>query len=177
MDRLPARIIIEGMDGSGKSTLAAQLNEHIEGSIILRNEVGPRPDIGEWWMQTVNESPAPVVIHDRFFYPEFVYGPILRGTVRAYPGDISYVSRIIRNFCFLVYCRPEADEIRVGAEGKEQWPGVMDHFQALLEAYDGLMMGEVQWYGNRFFRYDWHRDEAFPVLATAIDMWRTRHFG
>jgi hypothetical protein len=176
--RIAPRIIVEGMDGSGKSTLAQQLAEEFRGEVV-KNEKGPRDDLGSWWEDCLKAAPtkAEIFVHDRFFYPEFVYGPILRGTVSVFPTNIEVVSKWIRSFAFLVYCRPDVEVIRAGAAGREQWPGVMPNFLPLLQAYDTIMTGEIQWYGNRFFRYDWQNDQSYNNLRVAIANWMMRYYG
>lgn len=162
------RIVIEGMDGAGKSTLAADLVEWAHPAKLVRNELGPRDDLYEWWQSELNLKMASTLVYDRFFYPELVYGPILRGRVKVPWVQIFSVMQSLRSQAFLIYCRPALHKIEGGAQTKEQWPGVMDNFQALLGAYDAIMIGEIPWYGTRFFRYDWEQEGALDALKESL---------
>jgi len=164
------RIIVEGMDGAGKSTLAAELQSFLKPSELVKNELGPRPDLETWWKQELRREEERTLIYDRFFYPEFVYGPILRGKVNIPNFVIEHILTNLRQVAFLIYCRPDTHTIKKGSQTKEQWPGVNENFLPLLQAYDTLMMNEIQWYGWRFFRYDWENTKSLKDLkATLVD--------
>lgn len=164
------------MDGSGKTTLVKKLLAGIgpEHSYLVRNDRGPDRDLGTFWYDSLGYNPAGrVAIHDRFFYPEVVYGPVLRGRLSVEGSTIDYVSKFLRHFAFLIYCRPATATIQQGIEVEEQWPGVKENFTALLDQYDHIMMTESDWYQDRFFLYDWKRDDADVELMNAL----TRYIG
>lgn len=147
--------MIEGMDGAGKSYLIDHLQQQFPGRFdLIVNELGPNQNFNEWWPKQLEREYSPIVpLHDRFFYSELVYGPILRGYIDALPGVISNVLWFLRTTALLIYVRPAAAIIRERIFANPQMDGVHDHFQQLLELYDHTMMGERSWYGPRFVHY------------------------
>lgn len=167
-----ARVIVEGMDGSGKSTLVESLLTlpGLPRFEKVRNTKGSRPDLGEWWIKELLTEHQGVPLHDRFFYPELVYGPVLRGFLGVEPGTIEYVRRYLRTFCFVIYCRPPDARISMALhQDREQWPGVREKRDELIQAYDNIMEVEAEHYGSRFFRYDYTKIQADVGLLEALE--------
>lgn len=167
------RIVIEGMDGSGKTTLVNQLMEHYGDSAHLvpgyNRQPDPKPKIDQWWMEQLSKNPhGKVVIHDRFFYPEFVYGPVLRGFVTGDESTISYVQEFLRANAFLIYCRPPIEVLKKGIEVEVQMEGVKNMFNDLLVAYDHMIIREGPHYQGRFVKYDWSDDKAMLRLIMRL---------
>lgn len=163
-----ARVIVEGMDGSGKSTLVGQLSEIFDSAHYVRT-LGPKPELGQWWMEQLSFNPRDKFsLHDRFFYPEVVYGPVLRGKISVEGSTMKYVSEYIRSNAFLVYCRPRVELMWKSVISTEQWPGVRENFYPLLKAYDDCMIGETVWYQDRWFRYDWEDVHSLSRLVVAL---------
>jgi energy-coupling factor transporter ATP-binding protein EcfA2 len=164
-----ARVVVEGLDGSGKSTLVSQLQEIFSDHAYYVRTIGPKPELGRWWMEQLAINPlGKFSLHDRFFYPEIVYGPTLRGKISVDGPTMQYVSEYLRANAFLVYCRPRVETIELGIRQKEQWPGVRENFHQLLKAYDDVMIGETAWYQDRWFRYDWEDIRSLSNLVTAL---------
>lgn len=165
MDRRHKRIIVEGMDGSGKSTLISQLaNEFPRLEIVLRPE-GKK--LREWWYEELNRSEdSPVPLHDRFFYSELVYGPIVRHTLAVDQAVVNQVIDYLHKNAMLIYVRPLRAVIQSKVLLAPQMAGVIDHFDSLLETYDAIMTGERTYYGRRFHHYDWH---DFGACVDAVD--------
>lgn len=159
------RIIVEGMDGSGKSTLIKSLMAEFPPMEIIRNELGPAQDFDHWWPEQLERLESPVVpVHDRFFYSELVYGPILRGHLTASANVISNVFWFLRANSLLIYCRPDTDDLRRGIGIEPQMEGVNEEFMALLGLYDEIMGNELPWYNDRFITYDWSHYGLDAVL-------------
>jgi hypothetical protein len=166
--REKARVIIEGMDGSGKTTLVTQLEQIFDTARRVRT-IGPKPNLGQWWMEELATNPTGEFrLHDRFFYPEVVYGPILRGRISVEGSVMQYVSEYLRANAFLVYCRPRVETIQNSVMTEDQWPGVRENFHALLKAYDDCMISESTWYQDRWFRYDWEDVRSLSRLVDAL---------
>ena len=159
-----ARILIEGMDGSGKSTLLKQLEDYLGDNakfIPGYNRIdGPKSGMPTWWMEQLAHNPVDkMVVHDRFFYSELVYGPILRNQTIG-RSEHKYVLEFLRNYAFLIYCRPPLETIIEGFKIHPQPEVIATRFHDLLLAYDKLMLSEAPSYGGRFVRYDWTDDQA-----------------
>jgi len=161
MDRQIKRIIIEGMDGAGKTTLANHILSDVGPNLeLVVNKEGPERNFNLWWPEEFDRwSNKPVPLHDRFFYSELVYGPVLRGRITADSQLVANGMWFLRSSALLIYARPHTNRLRESIKDKEQMEGVHDRFIQLLEAYDQLMEVEKGWYGNRFVHYVWHRDD------------------
>ena len=78
-------IIVSGPDNSGKTTLVGEICEQYPNLVPLKS-VGPATNY-DWWMRVLVHPPEELsnLICDRFFYSEFVYGPLVRGKVSLSP--------------------------------------------------------------------------------------------
>lgn len=164
MGRQPHRIIVEGMDGSGKTTLVKHLAHQFPQLEVVTRPKDVHFDI--WWPSELDRlDTAPVPIYDRFFYSELVYGPIIRGKINANMELVNGVAWFMRSTAMLIYARPHSSSIRTAINEHPQMPGVIRHFEQLLEAYDSLMATEMQWYVDRFYHYDWNSEHSNQVIA------------
>lgn len=172
MSRQPYRIIIEGMDGSGKSTLIGQLAREFPQLEVVRRP--PNRHFDDWWPEELERTDQmPIPIHDRFFYSELVYGPILRGKINANMELVNNLAWFMRSIALLIYTRPYSEIIRKSVYNNPQMEGVIDKFDVLLETYDSLMSVELQWYSTRFYRYDWNAENALPAVTNVVRRYLT----
>lgn len=164
-----ARIIVEGVDGAGKSTLISTLVDRIGNMEEVRNEQGPDRDLESWWREEL-DRPASVVtpIHDRFFYSELVYGPILRGHIKVSPHLVESMLWFLRSSALLIYARPSDEKLFEKVSNNDQMEGVIDNFQRLTEEYDILMQSEKSWYGSKFIQYAWHKDGEIDRVENVV---------
>ena len=90
-------IIVIGLDNTGKTTLVNHLSEKFNVPIAQRYHTLPPKDGEDWtsWLREQIES-TDEVIHDRFFFDELVYGPVLR---KKYCCSIRQLSKSVR--CWL----------------------------------------------------------------------------
>jgi thymidylate kinase len=152
--RQDLRIIVEGMDGTGKTYLVDYLRNQFPQLDLVVNKLGPEQNFDVWWPEQLERAKSSKVpIHDRFFYSELVYGPVIRGHIVANPNVVQNVLWFLRTTTLLIYARPPVPVIRRQLGKNKQMAGVESHFQQLLELYDQLMMAERSWYGNRFVHY------------------------
>lgn len=169
MTRQLKRIIIEGMDGSGKTHLIDYLMMHVPNLEVIVNEKGPEQDFNHWWPDQL-DRPVDILVplHDRFFYSELVYGPLLRGHINAQPVLVQNGLWFLRSTALLIYCRPDSEKLREGVQVEQQMEGVTDKFNELLKLYDELMDAEKRWYGPRFIHYVWHRENEFNRVEQLV---------
>lgn len=161
------RVVVEGPDGCGKSTLIEQLMtvEFPDLFYYVKNKKGPEANFAEFWPGELEVEQRDVVpLHDRFFYSELVYGPVLRGRLNAETALIRNVSWFLRMGAFLIYCRPDNETIMHEVLVYPQMAGVVEALPQLITNYDILMEQEATWYGQRFFKYDWKNEDHFTQL-------------
>jgi len=155
MGREFRKVIVEGVDGSGKSTLIQSLLDRFHFLELVPG--GKKPDMPKFWHDwTAPLTNELVPIHDRFFYSELIYGPLIRGQIDAPDYVVRNVRHILRGTAFLIYCRPPNQALWMAVEAKPQMDGVKEQFRRLRDAYDSLIYEEAPYYpANRFIRYDW----------------------
>lgn len=151
------RIIVEGPDGGGKTRLIEYLTDKWKELVVVRNEFGPDQNLEKWWPAVISVPTTPflVPIHDRFFYSELVYGPVIRGYVKVSDEIIQPIRAGLRQEALLIYARPDRETLEMGVRQHEQMKGVSDKFTELVEAYDQLMSVEQGYYGRRFYLFNW----------------------
>lgn len=174
MARQEKRIIVEGPDGAGKTHLIDRLMSKFHFLDLVRNEKGPDADLFEFWTRNAEtERSNRVPIHDRFFYSELVYGPILRGSYQVDKNAMYNILWYIRAGSFVIYCRPGTDRIIEGLQKRPQMEGVKEHIQDIILLYDEIMAVEQTFFGNRFFMYNWTLDSDFKYLEELIERYLT----
>lgn len=168
--RQDKRIIVEGFDGAGKTTLISKLIYDFDYQFdLIRNELGPDQDFNKWWPEQLERPKSAVIpIHDRFFFSELIYGPILRGSIAADEGVVGTTLWFLRNTAFLIYARPASDIILTSLKMNDQMSGVREKSLALLGSYDNLMASEMGWFDGRFARYDWTDPTSYPQLEEMV---------
>lgn len=167
--RQDLRIIVEGMDGSGKSTLVRRLTDDFDGLVLVKNPLDDKQDFNKWWPQELDRTKSyEVPIHDRFFWSELVYGPVIRGRLAVGEILLNNVVLFLRQVALLVYARPHSSIIMEAMKVNDQMPGVFEKKRELLGLYDNLMMVEKQWFKNRFVRYDWNTPESYENVRVRV---------
>jgi thymidylate kinase len=159
------------MDGAGKTTLINNLKYGLDDVQleVVRNPHDDKQNFSEWWPEVADRQKSSIVpIHDRFFFSEIVYGPVLRGYINAPETLVTNIAYFLRNTALLIYARPHSDILREGVKSNQQMNGVHAHFQELLEMYDNVMMVEKQWFGDRFIRYDWNTEGSYQEVETTV---------
>src|SRR6185503_18246644 len=156
------------MDGSGKTTLIDRLRYDFDELVLVRNPLDDKQDFVTWWPQELDREPSKIVpIHDRFFYSEIVYGPVIRGKINAPQALVDNAALFLRHTALLIYARPHSDIIRqiVMDDDRVDMDGVKEHFDDLLGLYDNVMAVEKEWFKKRFVRYDWNNENDYPFIA------------
>lgn len=179
MNRQKYRIIVEGMDGSGKTTLIRQLMGLRIDLGIVRNDLEDKMDFNKWWPKVVDaeNNKAITPIHDRFYYSELVYGPVIRGRLSPELQLIANMAWFLRSNSFLIYSRPHTDQIRESLQKSKHMEGVTEKFDELVKLYDEIMDVEKQWYGERFFHYVWTREGELERLDRTLRRYTSGDLG
>jgi hypothetical protein len=169
------RIIVEGPDGSGKSTLILALFKAFPGQLEMREgfKHSDAPNYLDWIIKELfpTEDPTKVPIHNRLFYSELVYGPIIRGELAVTPNQSSALKSFLRHEAFLIYCNlPYADLVKSATE-LPQMEGVMDNLRTIYHGYDDLMATEMPYYWpqGRCTSYNFSRDTTKNVIQMVGD--------
>jgi thymidylate kinase len=140
------------MDGAGKTYLIDRLQAEFPDLALVRNELGPDQEFDRWWVDVLRADEP--TLHDRFFYSELVYGPVLRGSLKADLTLIDSVRSFIQSCALLIYCRPPVGVLlKRLAEHRAQMAGVRSNWRELLDTYDHLMEVERYAYPNGRFIY------------------------
>lgn len=167
--RYQHRIIVEGMDGTGKTTLVEGLIRR-HSNFFSIPPFGPGKDWEKVLPETLDvQDDGRVPVHDRFFFSEVVYGLVLRHKVDLTPELLNNVGWFLRSTAFLVYARPTVTFIRDAVKQTQQMDGVAEQFTELIETYDRLMVVEKEWFGDRFFQYDWSRPNELARLEAQLE--------
>jgi len=170
MARQIKRIIVEGLDGAGKTVLVQRLKVELGSKVdVIVNQKQSEQDFNVWWPEQLERSDKePVPLHDRFFYSELVYGPLIRGHISAEPILVQNMLWFLRSSAMLIYARPHSDRLLAGSKVNHQMEGVHDKFLELLNLYDELMETEKQWYKDRFIHFVWHREGEFENVVKLV---------
>lgn len=165
------RVIIEGPDGAGKSTLIEQLRQEFHFLTVVVNYKQDKQDFDTWWLKELDTSYGgmKIPIHDRFYYSELVYGPIIRGSLAGKKEVHIKVRTRLRHEAFLVYCRPTLASISKGVQVNEQMEGVNTHLRQLVDGYDKIMAEQPDFYGDRFMPFDWHYKSDYHQLVKRLE--------
>lgn len=174
-------VIIEGMDGSGKTRLFNHLADvmNIERHPRAATWEGPIDDRFGWAQHDVETwSKQPFSIYDRHpLISEYIYGPILRGTMDPRFHGIE-AKNLLKRFAFgsvIVFCDPGVVSIKRNVENDQtpQMIGVRDHVHQLTMAYRS-------WYINyqaplRVIRWDYANPGNLATIKHLVDAQRVAH--
>lgn len=145
------RIIVEGPDGTGKSTLIRHLISKYSDILVEMNgynHLHNPPYFQDWISDTLRLEfvRGQVPIHNRFFYSELVYGPILRKEVRMTNQFIAATQMSLRYNAFLVYCTLPYEDLVKSATLNPQMEGVVENLRDIYRGYNDRMGQELPYY-------------------------------
>lgn len=136
-------IILEGADGAGKTTAAEELSRILQAPLIH----SPGYNVN-WWMSAFahhEADPGDIVIYDRFYFSEFVYGPVLRGSNRVEPWFEEYVRKVWLPSVkpLVIFCHVPYETAEVTSTARDQMAGVSEHLAEIQQAYESFFKHEA----------------------------------
>jgi thymidylate kinase len=167
------RIIVEGSDGSGKTTIVNLLAKNynlLPVQSFKYSTIFQSFDEGfeAWLDEELNKTYLRTPVHDRFFYSEMVYGPVLRSKVAVKPEKLRSVMKALSDEAFLIYCRPPFGTVEENIKKTSQMKGVVGNARSIYNAYDNLMNEIYKAYEQRgaFIPYDYTMLPPGFVMST-----------
>jgi thymidylate kinase len=166
-----AMILIEGPDGAGKTTLAHELSKRYGFSIAGTR--GPSEDVRERVYSALGHAVAgdkPVVIYDRLFFSELVYGSVLRGKVMFSNREEEYIKRVLAALkCPIIFCIPNIKVIDSNLEQKEHLEGVRENIGEIHRRYMNLFtettgMNRTLWDYKMGLNKHWDAIDHYLIL-------------
>ena len=124
---------------------------------------GPSSELGKWvCSELLQHQPAKTKIYDRFFFSEFVYGPVLRDSICFSDHE----SKIILGFLRVAYpltilCyRNVLDSLKTFND-REQMKGVEDKYLQLVAGYQTIVEPMLEKYGFPYITHNFTNSNAF----------------
>lgn len=150
-------IIVEGPDGAGKTTLARAIAQHYN----LRIEQKDKEDRSEshgppqrsarertWEALGIAVSGNhPVVIHDRLFVSELIYGPIVRAATKFSSQEAIWAERVFAALgAPFIHCRPPKDVVLENIKGEAESQYAANRAAEIYDAYGSYWPGLLNTY-------------------------------
>ena len=168
-------IIVEGCDNTGKTTLIKNLTKRFPILEPIKSP-GPGPDLARWICKEllVNKH-SKVKIYDRFFFSEFVYGPVLRGGVCYKPNEEEFIWEFLKVLKPLtIIChRNLLSTAYETLNEREQMEGVEENYLSLSKKYQEVEI-ILRDHDLPYFMYNFETDpfEDYIVHLTATQILR-----
>lgn len=160
-------IILEGADGTGKSTAAEELASRLHLKVVHSPGY-----IENFFIASLNYHmmfPSEVIVYDRFYYSELVYGPIIRGESRVPDWFRFYIDNMLSKVKpLIIWCDVPNRVARENIKVHDQMKGVDEHLDDILSSYRALAHGDIM-------RHPMVHDYTRKSLdVTAISSWVSR---
>lgn len=108
-------IIIEGCDGAGKTTLIESLTTQypFAKTFHFGAPVAGEDQFLRYAKPILEADPLDVIIYDRSWYSEFVYGPVMRGKYEFLPEHSQILEKLVMQHGggFVVYATASVDTL------------------------------------------------------------------
>jgi thymidylate kinase len=174
-------IIVEGPDGAGKTVLAGLISKkypQLAGPNyeLKRSELHKKDVRGRVYRALAEaiRGTRPL-LHDRLFWSELVYGPILRGDCKF---KVTEQELIVNLFAALnvpiIFCIPPFEVVKQNVGKDEHITGVGEHVAEIYAAYS-----DVFWRANQttlnVVKYDYTADTPEGLWLTLDAYLTQRH--
>lgn len=139
--------IIEGPDGAGKTTLMEKIKAAHKGAVVCHfGKPETDEDAYNYWqvyMQAIKKNAdAEVVIFDRCWYSDMVYGPVMRGRHEMTVDNMENLELAIKA-CgggTIIYCTGKVEELWARCKSRgEEYITTIETLNNLCCAYDEVM--------------------------------------
>ena len=140
-------IIVEGPDGCGKSTMVRALQAKREIENVKTVHHGPylekcRSELLQTYLASINsfkeDKNFDIMIMDRCWVSEFIYGPIVRGSSRLRLSDLDIIREALDGMDVkIVFVQPPLWFCRTNWERDlaDEYVGDSEHFEAIVHEY------------------------------------------
>lgn len=151
-------IVLEGPDGAGKTTLLTHLQNtfpHIHTHERFSSSVdGPKDALDVLVLNDMKsyEQRAPQFYDRHPFISEFIYGPILRGSIKdnIHRGEVGRLRKQFADDALIILCLPSYRRVWMNVDSSQdgQMAGVWANLSAIYNGYNDLhrMWPNVVWY-------------------------------
>ena len=155
-------IIVEGVDNTGKTTLIKQLKERFPLLEVVKSP-GPSPELGRWvCAELLQQQPAKTKIYDRFFFSEFVYGPVLRDSICFSDRESKLILGLLHvAYPLIVICYRNVKDSLKTFNDREQMEGVENKYLHLVAGYQTVVEPMLEKYGFSYITHNFANSNAF----------------
>ncbi len=139
-------LVLEGPDGAGKTMLAEKLAKQMKGTIIHRVKPSTKKEKKLMFATYVeamqNSTDGKVVIFDRCWYSELVYGTIMRDESMISAEDANMLERLlVSHKGIVIYCTGDTDDMwERCCERGETYITDKSKYVAICDMYDRIML-------------------------------------
>lgn len=175
-------IIVEGPDGAGKTVLIGQISKHypqlaVASDELRRDELHKKNVRGRTYRAFSEElrSTRPL-IHDRLFFSELVYGPILRGSCEF----STYEQELVINLLLalnvpIIMCLPPLAAVKHNIEqDPDHINGVAENLERIYASYTYVTVRLMNTPFLNTVRYDYTESDPSGLWVTLDDYLATR---
>lgn len=160
---------MEGCDNTGKTTLIENLIAELEPYLHSVKSSGPGEDLGERIISALKENDI-TAIHDRFFFSELVYGPIMRGKISITPDQMKQIHSLMASVNpLIIWCSRPLKDIAASFLERPQMEGTHIKLREIEEAYYRVMVGLHNEKGYNLMVYNYQRKGDYEKIAEAVE--------
>lgn len=166
--------LVTGPDNSGKTTLISKLEKDLGLPIAKRYHPLPPDSADDYYSyccHLVQNAKFTHWLADRGIIDEFVYGPLLRGTVIFKDRwQINELLRLLNNdgYVQFILCQPPiSNQLQTFGE-RDQLAGTLDSILSINAAFDNLHNWPLSLDRDQIWKYDYTQPGSYEQLRSKI---------